>query len=117
MIFRNEGLTAIQVEALQECFDFIRNGYMEVLSYSSEDFWFVKLRHKRNRKVLKVYVYPTYYYIDRARKIVKWVENNDDVQRYNIVVNSDLYIKKWKVCLGECKNLISGSDLPNSNEA
>lgn len=99
MIFKREGLTAIQVEALSECFDFLRNGYKDILSYSSDDFWFIKLRHKSNRRVLKVWVYPTYYYIDKSSKIIKWRENNDDVQRYDIVVDSEMKIKKRKACL------------------
>lgn len=117
MIYDSQSLTALQVEALNECFDFLRNGYREILSYTNDGFWFIKMRHRRNRKVIKVYVYQHYYYIDKASKIVKWIERKDDGIRYDIEVDSELHIKKRKVCLGECQNLISGSDLPNSNEA
>lgn len=117
MIFKNQGLTATQVEALQECFDFVRNGYLEIISYSSKEFWFVKLKHKTNRKVLLIFIYDDFYYIKNSSKLVKLVENKDDGSRYDIVVDSQMNIKKKKVCLGERRNLIFGSDLPNSDEA
>lgn len=96
-----QGLTTTQVEAVIDCFDFIRNGYREIVSYCSNEIWLIKLRHTTNKKCLRIYIHPHSYYVSDGKDVRKFVEHKDDGWRYDIEIDSEVRVTKKKRCLGE----------------
>lgn len=111
-----DGLTKVQVEAFKECFDFIRNGYREIIAYSDCDFWYIKLRHEKKKSHIGIHIQDFSYQILRDGKCIKTVSRNPSPERYHLEVNSEdnkAHVVTW---LSECKKQISDSDLVNQDE-
>lgn len=82
-------LTKAQVEALLECFDFLKNGYQEQSCFEIGDLWVIQLKNGRTHKVIRVFVRPNSYALmsrGHARKKVLFASSSI---RYRILVNSD----------------------------
>lgn len=111
-----EGLTRVQVEAFKECFDLIRNGYREILAYSDSYFWYIKLRHERNKSRIEIHIQDFSYQITKDGKSIKSVSRMPSPERYHLEVDSEDNRAQVITCLSECKKLVSDSDLTNINE-
>lgn len=110
------GLTYVQVEAFQECFDFIRNGYRQIVAFSDGAGWYIKLRHEKNKSYMEVYIQSFTYQIKKNGISVKSVSKMPKHERFNIEVNSDNQVIVKRICLVESQKQISDSDLTNQNE-
>lgn len=110
------GLTRIEVEALRECFDFVKNGYVFLVGYHDDKQWFIKLRHRMHVRYLKVYIHEWNYTIIRDTKCVKSVSVNPDDYRYDVVLHSELRIKQCYFASNGGEKLVFGSVLPNHND-
>lgn len=62
-----------QVDAFNECIDLCKNGYEEVFSVQQKDWWFIKMRHVKNRRTLILEYRPEWYLIREGKKILKQV--------------------------------------------
>lgn len=85
-------LTRAQVEALLECFDFLRNGYIQVIDYNEGDVWIIQMRHKENRRKLTIRIKAFEYAIKKDGKLVKTVTYQWSGNRYKLFVNSDMSV-------------------------
>ena len=110
------GLTRLQVEALLECFDFVRNGYVQIIDYNVNGQWIIKMRHKKNGNWLIVTIMTDCYTISINGKTRKSVMIADDLSRYRLIVNSDMSVGVVRTRLGAIAELISGS-LSTNNDA
>lgn len=112
MMIRNSeftDLTKAQVEALLECFDFLRNGFIPIGDFTVSDHWFIRLRHKHNGSMLTVWIFNHRYTIFRngkLRKMVVWAETNS---RYALMVNSDMSTGVMRTSGDGYERLISNS--------
>lgn len=86
-------VTRIQVDALRECIDFIRNGYVDMANYYDDDKWFLYFKKADANRRIKVIVRPFSYVIEKNGKVVKSVEGVPDSCRYNVSFDSDVIIK------------------------
>lgn len=84
-----ENLTRSQVEALLECFDFLKNGYEEKASFEVDDLWIIQLMHKRTFKVIRMFIRPDRYRLQANGITRKKVMFSNGLDRYRIIVNSD----------------------------
>ena len=109
-------LTNVQVEAFQECFDFIRNGYRQIVAYSDGSDWYIKLRHEKNRSYMEIYIQSFTYQIKKNGIAVKSVSKMPKHERFKIEVNSDNQVVIKRICVDESQKQISDSDLTNQNE-
>lgn len=66
-----DNITRSQVEALRECFDLIRDGYVEKFSAVLETHWFIRLSHLRSGKGIIIRAYADRYTIQVDKKVVK----------------------------------------------
>lgn len=78
-----------EVEALRECLDFIRNGYVDVFSSSNNDWSLWKLRHTYNGNTLVILATHDYYDIKKNGEQVKRRYVKDDGSRYTATLGSD----------------------------
>ena len=78
-----------EVEALKECLDFIRNGYVDVFSSSNGDWSMWKLRHTANGNTLVIWACHDYYDIKKNGEHVKRRFIKDDGQRFTATLGSD----------------------------
>lgn len=78
-----------EVEALRECLDFIRNGYVDVFSSSNEQWSLWKLRHAYNGNTLVILATHDYYDIKKNGEHVKRRFIKDDGSRYTATLGSD----------------------------
>lgn len=62
-----------QIGALQECSDFILNGYQQVFFHHSDSLWVMKLKHAKNGRTLMVTWKPDGYRISEDKIILKSV--------------------------------------------
>lgn len=85
-------LTRAQVEALLECFDFLRNGYIQVIDYNEGDVWIIQMRHKEKNRKLTIRIKAFEYAIKRNGKLVKSVMYQWSGNRYKLFVNSDMSV-------------------------
>lgn len=68
-------ITRSQVEALRECFDLVRDGYVEKFSSVLDTHWFIRLQHRRTRKGIIIRAYTDRYTIQVGKDIVKtWLD-------------------------------------------
>lgn len=111
------GLTKAQVEALKECFDFLRNGYVEVFSSWHRMVAVILLRHKENGNRLSVRICRYTYAIYKNHELVKAVGFKPDNCLYNIAVDSDMSLKVESCQSSRDARLIKGSLSPNKNES
>lgn len=72
-VFDSRELSKCQVGALHECSDFVLNGYSVVLSCCQDPKWFIKLRHRRNGRILIIEVSRDRYLIREGKTILKQV--------------------------------------------
>lgn len=100
-------LTRAQVEALLECFDFLRNGYIQVLDHVYADSWVILMRHSRNKNTLAVVIQRNGYYIRKNRVLQKSVEVRDNRSRYRLFVNSDMTVGVVRTSQGADVNSVS----------
>lgn len=89
-------LTKAEVEALLECFDFIRNGYVQVIDYNVAGIWIIKMKHKRNGAMLSICIIKSSYTIFKDNKLVKKVGFYSDHDLYGLIVNSDMSVGVYK---------------------
>lgn len=106
-------ITFIQVEALKESLDFLRNGYIDFNLYFSDDLWILNFRKVNKTTRLKVRVRPFSYVIERDGKVVKSVEGLPDLRRYDVELDSDVIVKAKRIDLYGNSSLIKNSVLPN----
>lgn len=103
------GLTRCQVEALLECFDFLRNGYQDMGTYNFDDVAMYRLRHKRKGTWIRVISRPQSYDIYKEKTLRKSVEVLDDLNRYRLFVNSDMSVGVVRTGPGADVEVIPGS--------
>lgn len=90
------GLTKAEVEALLECFDFLRNGYVQVIDFNADGIWIIKMKHGRNGTLLNVWIKKQSYTIYKDGKPVKTVHLYKDHNLYGLVVNSDMSVGVYR---------------------
>lgn len=103
------GLTRCQVEALLECFDFLRNGYQDMGTYHFDDVAIYRLRHQRKGTWIKVVCRPESYDIYKERVLRKSVAISDNLSRYRLFVNSDMSVGVVRTSPGADAEFIPGS--------
>lgn len=89
-------LTKAEVEALLECFDFLRNGYVQVIDYNIAGVWVIKMKHGRNGSMLRIYIVNSTYTIFKDDKLIKKVDFFSDHNLYGLVVNSDMSVGVYR---------------------
>ena len=110
-VFHN--ITFIQVEALKESLDFLRNGYVDTTFSYSPDLWLLYFKKRGSTTVIKVRVEKFSYIIERNGKLVKSVEGLPDLRRYDVVFDEDVVIKARRIDLYSNSRLVSSSVSPN----
>lgn len=113
-VFHN--ITFIQVEALKESLDFLRNGYIDFKWTFSDELWLLYFKKERSTTIIKVRVRPFSYVIERDGKVVKSVEGLPDLRRYDVEFDSDVVIKAKRIDLHSTSKLVQRSVLPNIDE-
>lgn len=103
------GLTRSQVEALLECFDFLRNGYLEVFDPFINREWIIKMRHKKNGNWIVVSIKDNEYSISKNGKVQKTVMFGVSPERFALWVNSDLSVGVVKLKPGASSEFVPGS--------
>lgn len=63
--------STIQVHAYLEVVDLVSNGYIPVIEHYEDKWWFVKLRHRKNKRTLIVQWKDDYYSIKENQLILK----------------------------------------------
>lgn len=101
-------LTRAQVGALQECFDFLRNGYLQVIDFNVNGLWIIKMQHQSNHAKLTVTIKPFEYSIKKNGDTVKVVFFRFSHARFALSVDSDLNVTVTKMSRGVNKKLVSG---------
>lgn len=109
-------LTSLQVDALRECIDFTHNGYYILIFYVASDYMFIKMRHLKHERWLKMYVYPWRYDIYKNGVLVKSVSRSPDSKRFDVLLDSGVQIKRTYTEINGCEKLVFGSVLPNNND-
>lgn len=89
-------LTKAEVEALLECFDFLRNGYVQVIDYNAAGVWFIRMKHAKNGARLNISIGKHSYTIFKDGKLVKVVYFSNDHNLYGLIVNSDMSVGVYK---------------------
>ena len=110
-VFHN--ITFIQVEALKESLDLLRNGYIDFKWTFSKDLWLMYFKKEKSTTKIKVRVRPFSYVIERDGKVVKSVEGLPDLRRYDVDFDEDVVIKAKRIDLYPVSKLVSSSVLPN----
>ena len=110
-VFHN--ITYIQVEALKESLDFLRNGYVDTTFTISKDLWLLYFKKIGSTTRIKVRVEKFSYIIERDGKLVKSVEGLPDLRRYDVVFDEDVVIKARRIDLYPGSRLVSSSVSPN----
>ena len=113
-VFHN--ITFIQVEALRECLDFLRNGYVDFSLSFSRELWLLYFKKENSTTKIKVRVRQFSYVIERDGRVVKSVEGLQDLRRYDVEFDSDVVIKARRIDLYSTSKLVPRSDLPNIDE-
>lgn len=68
-----------QVDALQECIDLVKNGYMQRVASLQPSMWYVKYYHCRNGNTIIVKWVPGCMTIGKNGKVVKCVQYPDEL--------------------------------------
>ena len=103
------GLTRLQVEALLECFDFLRNGYVQIIDFNEGGQWIIKMRHKKNGNSLVVTMKTDSYTISKNGTVQKMVMRRKTPDRYRLFVNSDMSVGVVRTSPDANAKLIPGS--------
>lgn len=109
-------ITFIQVEALRESLDLLRNGYIDITWSFSNELWLLYFKKANSTTKIKVRVRPFSYVIERNGRVVKSVEGLPDLRRYDVEFDSDVVIKAKRIDLYSTSKLVPRSDLPNIDE-
>lgn len=112
-VFHN--LTFIQVGALKEGFDFLRNGYIDSTCIYSKEIWFLYFKKRNDTNRIKMIIRPFSYVIEKNGKVVKTVEGLPDLRRYDVEFDSDLVIKAVRIDLYANSRLVPSSVLPKTD--
>ena len=112
MIFKRDSeftdLTRAQVEALLECFDFLHNGYLPETDYQSDGVQVIKLKHKRNGHRLSIWIKPHTYTVFKDGKLVKLVQFDNHMDKYRLMVNSDMSVGVVRLSVSADARFVSG---------
>lgn len=100
-------LSRAQVEALLECFDFLRNGYVQVREYTFRDSWIIIMEHQRNGNSISVVIHRNDYYIRKNKVLQKSVVFRENSSRYRLFVNSDMTVGVVRTSRGADVNSVS----------
>lgn len=65
--------TRVQVDALRECIDLVRNGYIQKFAVYQPSWWFIKYRHMVNGRTLYVEWKPDRFCLKEDGLILKSV--------------------------------------------
>lgn len=101
-------LSRAEVEALSECFDFLRNGYIQVIDFSCDNVWVIKMKHQSNGNRLTIWIKKHTYTIFRNGEIVKSVFWRHDKGRYCLSVDSEMKVKVDRIDTGGVVKFIFG---------
>lgn len=101
-------LTKAEVEALLECFDFLRNGYQDMGTYNFDSVAIYRLRHKRKNVWIMVVSRPDSYDIYKQRELRKSETFTDDLSRYRLFVNSDMTVGVVRLNAGGGQKVVPG---------
>lgn len=112
-VFHN--LTFIQVEALKESLDLLRNGYVDSTCSFSNDLWLLYFKKLADSTRIKVRVRQFSYVIERDGRVVKSVEGLPDLRRYDVEFDSDVVIKAKRIDLYSGSKLVPGSVLTKTD--
>lgn len=110
-VFHN--ITFIQVEALKESLDFLRNGYVDWSCSFSKELWLLYFKKTGSSTKIKVRVRQFSYVIERNGRVVKSVEGLPDLRRYDVEFDTDVVIKAKRIELYPDSRLVSSSVSPN----
>lgn len=77
------------VDALNECVDLCKNGYIILFRSKLYDSYYIKLRHLKNGHTITMEIIESGYLIFRDKKCVKTKAYRFDAIRYDLMVNSD----------------------------
>lgn len=110
-VFHN--ITYIQVEALKESLDFLRNGYVDSTCTYSNEMWLLYFKKIGSSTRIKVRVRKFSYVIERNGKVVKSVVGLPDLRRYDVEFDTDVVIKAKRIDLYTGSRFISSSVSPN----
>lgn len=111
-----DGLTIVQVEALRECLDFLRNGYKEENCVLIKEITYIKLRNYNKASWISVLVGPWEYYIRHNGKKVKAIQTSPDNYRYDCLVDSVMALRITRKYTSAKTRLITSSVLPKPDE-
>lgn len=100
-------LTKAEVEALLECFDFLRNGYKQLIDFNRNGLWIIRMKHQKNGCVLTVMIRACEYMILRNGRLSKNVAYPSSADRYKLFVNSDMTIGVVRLSPDADKTLVS----------
>lgn len=100
-------LTKAEVEALLECFDFLRNGYEELIDFNRDGIWIIRMRHKTKGRILTVLIRACEYVIMKDGRMSKSVAFRSSGDRYKLFVNSDMSIGVVRLSPDANKTLVS----------
>lgn len=101
-------LTKAQVEALSQCFDFLRNGYLPVIDGCLYGIWIIRLRHKANRHTIAVHIKDNCYAIYKDAKRVKYAAFNASPKRFSLAVDSDMKVRAHIMRSGAAERQVPG---------
>lgn len=68
-----DGLSKEQVGVLSEYIDLLRNHYVHVFEIYQDNFWFIKVRHLTNGRILTLRWRPSEGLLMEGRKIIKQI--------------------------------------------
>ena len=100
-------LTKAEVEALLECFDFLRNGYQQLIDFNQDGLWIIRMKHKKNGCRLTVMIRGCEYMILRNGRLSKNVAYPSTADRYKLFVNSDMSIGVVRLSPDANKTLVT----------
>lgn len=101
-------LTSAQVEALRECFDFLKNGYIQTIDFNVKYLWIIKMRHRANGNTINVHITESYYEIWKNGRCSKKVYHRVNGERFVLSVDSDMNIQVRPINVGASAKLING---------
>ena len=103
----------VQVEALSECLDFLKNGYRQVFAYDIGCAVYIKLKHKDNGNIITLVITERQYSIRKNGEKVKEVCNELAYQYFTIEILDDLSLRKHPTIPPSDSKLVPRFDLTN----
>lgn len=99
-------LTKAEVEALLECFDFLRNGYEQLIDFNRDGLWIIRMRHKTKGRILTILIRACEYVIMKDGRMSKSVAFRSTADRYKLFVNSDMSVGVVRLNSGANETLV-----------